>query len=626
MEKTRKIYECGTLRYTLGGVVLTTALIMLGFFCFHFSTVAVTNAISLRIKALEASDTLIAVIMTTIGGVFNITVCPAVSFKSDRYRGKRWGRRIFFIISTLPMLCAAILLFAFSGYIGDALAAVISRVKSVSPAMVTLGIIALVMVMYQFFRMFVGSVIYYIYNDVIPQRFLARVVGMVQVVTVGAVALFNFCFFRYCQDYFTQVLILATVVYASGVGAMCFWVKEPVYPPLTEEEEKQSSGKAGVITFMRESFSHPFYWYCFVSDAFWSVSLGIQTFMLFFFMEMGMKLDGIGKINGVSGIIGMFLSMGVATVGAVFVDRWHPVRVNFYAKVFALLTPLIGLKWLFFTPSGENFFWIYLVDEIVLLTANYVIGISAMPKLMRTLPKSRFGQFCAASAMFRSILCMIMALVLGAMIDLGRRLLDGGDFVYRFLWGWRAIWCAGSVFFLYLMYREWKKLGGATSYKAPAPWAEEKFEEMENSEVVETAAKPAKFGLILWDITVMAYIAGAVVLSWYFRKDGGFSCFIFRAAPGAVILALIYGILRLKITAKLKRGLLSQVPHHGLLLLTAGQQLLIAGAAIFQSFLCGREALKMAAQMYCFELIIAVLSVMLLWLSILVERENTASK
>jgi hypothetical protein len=326
-------------------------------------------------------------------------------------------------------------------------------------------------------------------------------------------------------------------------------------------------------------------------------------------------------------IFGMFLSMGVAALGAVFVDRWHPVRVNFYAKIFALLTPLIGLKWLFFSPSPANFYWVFLVDEIILLTVNYVNGISAMPKLMRTLPKSRFGQFCSAGAMFRSILVLIMGLVLGALIDLGRKMLGGGEFIYRFIWVWRTLWAVLGTVSLYLMYREWKKLGGTTSYRAPAPWSEAKYEVLENSEVVEAAAKPVKIGVLMWDITVLIYLAGAAFFVWFFRGvSGGIMDFIVWTVPGAVILAVLYGRLRMKIMNPVKRGDMPKVPHHGLLILTAAQQLLIVGAALFQSLLCGREAVKLSAQMYCFELIIGICAVLLLWFSVNVELKSYPRK
>ncbi len=618
MSTEKKIYECGTLRYSIGGLIFTTAMIMAGFFCLQFSSAIVGNAISIRIKDLGASDTLIMVILNTISGIFNLTVCPAVSFKSDRYRGKRWGRRIFFIISTLPMMCAAFLLFAFSGHIGNGITALIRHFYSVSPAAVTLGVIALIMVFYQFFRMFVCSVIYYIYNDVIPQQFLARVIGLVQVSTVAAGAIFNFIFLSFCRDYFTEVLVASAVIYAIGVGAMCLFVKEPVYPPLTEEEKKQSRGKAGILTFMRESFSHPFYWYSTVSDALWSVATLCNTFSLFFFMEMGLELGGIGKISGTVGLFGTFISMVIATVGAIFVDRWHPVRVNFYTKFFALLTMLLSLKWLFFTPDPRNFYWIYLIDEILLMTATYAIGISNMPKLMRTLPKSRFGQFCSAGAMFRSILVLVMGLVMGVLIDWGRSLLGGGEFVYRYIWVWRAVWSVISLLFLYLMYKSWQKLGGTTSYRAPAPWSENKYEEIENSKIVDAAEKPVRIGIFMWDTAIILYIAGAAGLAWYFNAGSDFMTW---TLPGAAILICLYGCLRLKIGTVLRNDM-KNIPHHGLLILTAAQQLLILGAALFQSFICGREAVKVSAQMYCFELIVGICAVLLLWASMVIERKK----
>ena len=162
MDDKKQIYECGTLRYTLTGVVVAAGLIMLGFFSYHTSTYAVNNAIPLQLKSLGASNTLIVLIMTTISTIFNMTICPAVSFRSDRYRGKRWGRRIVFIISTLPMMVACLLLFAFSGSIGNGLALLLKKWCSVSPTTFIIGTIAVIMVLYRFFYMFVGSLIYYI--------------------------------------------------------------------------------------------------------------------------------------------------------------------------------------------------------------------------------------------------------------------------------------------------------------------------------------------------------------------------------------------------------------------------------------------------------------------------------
>ena len=158
---TKKIYECGTLRYTAGGLIITTALIMVGFFGMQFAALAVNKIIPLHLKGLDSNDTLIAFIMTTISSILNMTVCPAVSFKSDRYRRKkglfgRFGRRIVYIIGTLPMFAGTLILFGFADKIGEGLSKILGSWGGYSPVSLTIATIAVIMLCYQFFYMFVA--------------------------------------------------------------------------------------------------------------------------------------------------------------------------------------------------------------------------------------------------------------------------------------------------------------------------------------------------------------------------------------------------------------------------------------------------------------------------------------
>jgi MFS family permease len=256
----------------------------------------------------------IAFIMSTIAGIFNMTVCPAVSFKSDRYRGKRWGRRIVFIVGTLPMMCLALLGFATSGVAGEFLAGVLKPLGEFAPATIIVVLLGIMMVFWQFFYMFIGSVIYYIYSDVIPTQFLARAVGMVQVAAVAAATVVNLFLLKYANTHFSQLMVLAAIVYFLAVGAMCLFLKEPELPPLAEDELKSTLGPRGIFTFVKESFSHRFYWFNTFANSFWSVGTGcIGTFLIFFYMALGMDLETIGNLNGINGLVGMVLGMAMAT-------------------------------------------------------------------------------------------------------------------------------------------------------------------------------------------------------------------------------------------------------------------------------------------------------------------------
>ena len=192
------LYTAGPLTYTRGKLLLTMALIILGVFVYSVSVMFVPKIIPLRLKDLGCSNTLLIFIMSTLAQILNMTVCPWVSFKSDRFRSKRWGRRFPFIFYTMPMMCASWLLFAFVDTESEILLKAIAPWVKLSPAAMTIILLAVIVVIYQFFFMFVGSVIYYIYNDLIPPQFMTRFMGVIQILSSLAAAFFNFFILNFC--------------------------------------------------------------------------------------------------------------------------------------------------------------------------------------------------------------------------------------------------------------------------------------------------------------------------------------------------------------------------------------------------------------------------------------------
>ncbi len=624
MPEKKKIYECGPLRYTLGGLILVCGLLMLGFFSVNFASNSV-GLVSLRLKFLGASDMTIAFIISTIGGIFNMTVCPTVSFKSDRYRGKRWGRRIVFIISTLPMMCISMIGFAASGKLGGIISSWLQPLGEYSPATVTIGIIAVIMVVYKFFYMFVGSVIHYIYNDIIPPQFLARVVGMVQVASTASSTIFNFFCFKYAQTHFEILLLIAAAVYMLGVGTMCLLIKEPQLPPLSETEKKQSRGFMGIFTFMKESFSHRFYWYNTFATSFLAVGLGINIFQVFFYMSMGLDLDSIGKLNGTSGMVGLILGIIMATGGAILVDRWHPVRVQFYATLLQWIFALVFGKWVFCTPGVTVFFIIVLASSIIHIMTNNICGISGMPKLMRTLPKSRFGQFCSANAMVRSLVVLVFGLLLGGAIDLVRRMTGCGDFVYRLIWIWQLIFGGLGLFFCILTYREYLKLGGECNFKAPAPWSPEKWEALPNTPSTGITAKALKVSLYIWDGLIIFYGIATIFFIWYSKVQK----FIFYGIPVLIICAAVWLAIRSTIRRRMPaddKKVFGGVLHPGILWMAALQQFMLGAIGVTQTVLLLRESSPDAAFMWAVELGILLVMLVMLWICSGIEKYGSSEE
>src|SRR4051812_19523456 len=95
-------YTCGTLTYTRAGLIAIFAWLLWGDFCFTLME-SISSVIQVNLKSLDASDGAMEIILVTLPAILNATICPWVSFKSDRHRGKR-GRRIPYILYTLPFI------------------------------------------------------------------------------------------------------------------------------------------------------------------------------------------------------------------------------------------------------------------------------------------------------------------------------------------------------------------------------------------------------------------------------------------------------------------------------------------------------------------------------------------
>jgi MFS family permease len=296
-----KMYYVGTLSYSKRSLIVLFAWMLWGDFCFTLMESVVGPILPLKLQSLNASNFVIALIMSTFPGILNVTICPWVSFRSDRHRSK-WGRRIPFIIYTLPFLTLFLVLLGFSEQIATWVH-VIAFAKSgmFSVTAVTVFIIGLFMVGFQFFNMFVGSVYWYLFNDVVPDHLIGQFLGLFRVVGGLAGMLFNWFILQYARTHMTEIFVGAAVLYAVGFGMMCFRVKEGEYPPPPEYVEGRQGFFAGLKTFFVECFSLRFYWFMFGVETFWAMAGCVGIFSIFFIENIGLTLKQFGHIAAITG-------------------------------------------------------------------------------------------------------------------------------------------------------------------------------------------------------------------------------------------------------------------------------------------------------------------------------------
>ena len=582
----RHTYHCGTLTYTKVGVAMLFGWLLWGDFCFTLMDAVVPSILPLKLKDLGSPNWLMGLILTTIPGILGITVNPWISVKSDRCRS-RWGRRIPFIVFAMPFLCACLALLGLGDDITVWLHNNAAFLRNYTPATITIVLIAVFMIMFQFFNMFVGSIFMYLFNDVVPQQFLGRFFGAFRLVGTGAGALYNFFIFKYAETYMREIFLGAALLYLVGFGLMCLMVKEGKYPPAEDTEAVKSGGSFDwVKSFLTECFTHKFYWMIFMVGAVQAISNPMWSFSIFFCKEMGLTLDQIGKLAAIGGVAIMVATFFVS----VFIDRWHPMRITTYATLFSVISIAMSWIWIFVTLPGVYFFWLNLGSS---LTAAFLVAIgsvASLPKDMRLFPKSRFGQFCSAQALLRSITTVVAGVAAGLFVDGVKWLCHGSDFAYRFNFVWILVFYAISAGITLYAYRYWYKLGGDATYHPPAPWSEKGVEEIAIVTTVGPQSKWLNITFRMFDAIMALSALGLIPLMWWMHKNQASNAFHWYAIlilPLSLAAWIFWKWLEHNLRMDMKRArngeeLRNGIPHHGMLIIVAVKFLLAIGIWIPQ--------------------------------------------
>ena len=122
-----------------------------------------------------------------------------------------------------------------------------------------------------------------------------------------------------------------------------------------------------------------------------------------------------------------------------------------------------------FTPQWN--FYLQFSFIMFLMPMNALRNAAEMPMYMRLLPKERYGQFCSANEMTRSVFIIFMPAVFGFCIDVFYHgkfgLTPMGDWAYRLFPIWPILWLIPSILCFGYVYREWKRRGGDKGYTPP---------------------------------------------------------------------------------------------------------------------------------------------------------------
>jgi maltose/moltooligosaccharide transporter len=454
-------YRIGTIQYTKIGLIALFVWLLWGDFCFNIMETVVPSIIPLQLHSMNAPNWLIGLIVTSIPYGLTIFMNPVISVSSDRYRS-RWGRRIPYLAAATPFVAISLILLGFSKPIGKALHAGI--LPMMSEQTVILLVIAIFMIAFQVFNMFINSVFYYLFNDVVPAAFLGRFMAMFRMVGSLALAVYNGFVIGIADTHMPEIFLAAAVLYLTSFGLMAWKVKEADYPP--PEPLVQSPGNqatAMVRAYFKECFGHRIYWYFFLANACYAMSWPVGAYSPLLAKSVGVPLALYGQITAITALVGAVLLIPAGLL----VDRLHPLRMLIGATALILVSQVLWLYFLIFDPGIGHSRILYVVFVSISVPIGALYTAAEIPMYMRLLSRERYGQYCSANAMFRAITVTVAAGISGGLIDLIAAYSVDRDYAYRFVPVWLMVCFAGSLIFLVLLYREWKQLGGDRDYRPP---------------------------------------------------------------------------------------------------------------------------------------------------------------
>lgn len=457
--------KVGTLSYTNAGLITLFLYLLWGDFCFSLMETVVPSILPLKFNSIGAPDWMMGLVVTTIPNLMNMFINPYVSFRSDRFRS-RWGRRIPFLAGATPFLVVFLVLLGYSEPVGRWLHSMIPGGGG-SDLVVLVCVMGVFMICFQFFNLFITSVYYYLFNDVVPHAFLARFMSLFRVVGSGAGAVYNYWGLKYANTHMQEIFLVAGLLYLIAFATMCWKVKEGEYPP-PPNMGNQRGIIAAVKTYAAECFTHRFYWFFFLANACQAMTWVTGAYNLLIATKVfGFSLEFMGKVGGISGLVGLCLLYPAGIIA----DRFHPLRVLIAVMVAQLFVAPFYMAFVF---AGRHQFslqaamMIQIGFSMISLPISTLAGASELPMFMRLLPQDRYGQFCSANALIRSIALSIGGVACGSFLGLMQHLHSNPDFRYRFATVWNTVFVLGYLSFLLLLHREWKRLGGLGDYKPPS--------------------------------------------------------------------------------------------------------------------------------------------------------------
>src|SRR2546430_10284415 len=219
LRETKPQFHVGTLRYTGFGMLMVFIWLLWGDFCFTLLDQNIPNILPMKLKEIGAGDTTNSVLNGTIAYTITFFLAPMVSVRSDRTR-TRWGRRIPYLFWSTPFVGLFLVLIGCYDSLTNLVIGHAAQVSllgfTLTRAGVSIFILGTMLVGWDLANIFVNTIYYYLFNDVVPAKYMSRFFAMFRVVFSLAGMAFAKWVYPYWSTHFRSIFVIAGIGDAVG--------------------------------------------------------------------------------------------------------------------------------------------------------------------------------------------------------------------------------------------------------------------------------------------------------------------------------------------------------------------------------------------------------------------------
>jgi Na+/melibiose symporter-like transporter len=406
MSGTVERFQVGTLRYTpwaLGALVCWLLVGELG--------IAVRDRWAQPIglvvlRNVGASDTSIALLLSTVPALISLLLVPAIGLRSDRSRS-RWGRRRPYLAVSAPLGAIAMLCVAAAPTLA---AGTHGLLGGWSPGVKALdmGYFCLFWTIFEAAAMTTVALFTGLVNDVMPRGLLGRFYAAFRIVGLGVAIAFNMSLFALADAWLYELLLTIALVFGVSIPVMCLMVREGRYPEPGAHAVSAGGHLSSVRAHLAQCCAQRRTIWAFAAFMLAAVTFGpFNTFSQNYALDLGLSRAELGSLTASAYAVSIASAFGIGWLA----DRFGSVRV---AAAMMGLYCLIALGGWLLVDGAAAFRWFYLAHVIV--SGAYFTAAAAMP--MDLFPRAEFVRYNSSKDIMVALANIVVSTCLGPLLDL----------------------------------------------------------------------------------------------------------------------------------------------------------------------------------------------------------------